>query len=239
MIHNVHYQTLRIRLDRPDGGPWLRFATWIRASPAGMLTPMRSIPLLLMCALTLAACAGRASIRTEPGGEARFTPDLPISRPPFNEVHADWKERLPRNYVYVEHVGSYTETGRMLPGLYAALKAAGIEPSGPPFGLFYDDPGQVPVDRLLSRACFPVKVAPAREAGLKVDLLPGTTVVYAIVSGPYPDVPRAYPGVFEFVRKMGWRVNGPVLESYLTPPETVDDFADLLAEIQVPVAEAP
>jgi len=197
---------------------------------------MRCFPLLL-CVLTL-ACASRASIRTESGGEVRFTPDLPVSRPPFSEVHADWKERLPQTYVFVEHVGSYTETGQLLTGLFAALKAAQIEPSGFPFGLYYDDPGQVPVERLLSRACFPVASTPAREAGLKSDVLPGTTVVYAFVSGPYPEVPRAYPGVFEFVRKMGWAVNGPVRETYLTPPESVDDFADLLAEIQVPVAEA-
>lgn len=191
---------------------------------------------IALCALTL-ACAGRSSLRTQPSG-AGFTPDLPVSRPPFDQVHADWKERLPQAYVFVEHVGSYLETGRLLPGLFATLQAAGIEPAGPPFGLYYDDPGQVPAERLLSRACFPVDSPPAPGTGLKSDRLPTKTVVYALVSGPYPEIPRAYPGVFAFVRKMGWTVDGPVREIYLTPPGTVADFDQLLAEIQVPVGEA-
>ena len=198
---------------------------------------MRCLPIAIcLCMLALSCVAPNTGSSVRP--DSSFKPDLPVARPPYNEVHADWKERLPQAYIYVEHVGSYTETGRLLPGLFAAMKAAGIEPSGPPFGLFYDDPGEVPADRLLSRACFPVSLPPGPEAGLKSDQLPTQTVVYTLVSGPYPGIPQAYPGVLAFVRKMGWAVDGPVREIYITPPESVTDYADLLAEIQVPVSES-
>ena len=76
--------------------------------------------------------------------------------------------------------------------------------------MFYDDPGKVPVEDLFARACFPVDSPGHVAAPLGSDVLPGGTVVYAFVSGPYPEVPRAYPGLYRYLSELGWQEDGPV-----------------------------
>ncbi|MBK7877535.1 MAG: GyrI-like domain-containing protein [Planctomycetes bacterium] len=169
--------------------------------------------------------------------EARF--DLPLTRAPFDAVHANYKERLEQAYVYRELVGSYTATGRALPELHAALERAGLRASGPPFALYYDDPGKVPVSELKSRACIPVEALPSASLGLLADVLPRAHVVYAYVAGPYPDAPRAYPGLFAYLGRMGWVEAGPIREVYHVPPASVTSFDDLVCEVQVPAAPRP
>jgi effector-binding domain-containing protein len=196
----------------------------------------------------LSACRGasisdQSATSSPEGGRlvqtwATIQPDLELSRPPYRQVHANWKQRLDQPYVFVEYTGSYTETGRLLPAVHAAMRDQGLEPSGPPFALFYDDPGRVPADQLVSRACVPVEGIVSPRGSLLFDVLPSTTVVYAFVTGPYPDVPMAYPGLLDYMRTMGWRENGPIRETYLIPPDSVQSFDQLTTEVQLPVTFA-
>jgi len=165
----------------------------------------------------------------------QFQPDLPVSQPPFRSIHANWKQRIDQPYVYVEFQGSYTETGRLLPQVHRAMVDQGLEPAGPPFALFYDDPGTTPVEQLRSRACVPVEDVADPQGELDFDVLPSTTVVYAFVAGAYPDVPRSYPGIYAYLGAQGWVENGPIRETYLVAPESVESFDALLTEVQVPV----
>ena len=95
--------------------------------------------LLLPLALLVAACATgptRGSATAEdptgptaisPSG-ATVVPDLPVSQPPFERVEASWKDRMEVPYAYMEHRGSYAETGALIPGLLRELEAQGLEP---------------------------------------------------------------------------------------------------------------
>jgi len=190
--------------------------------------PLPKPALLLLLA---AACSTpRASEPPMP----RYVPDLPVSVAPFTTVHANYKERLAQAYVYVELRGSYTQTGRALEGLAQAMQAAGVRAAGPPFALFYDDPGQVAAEALRSRACFPVDVQPPADSKLAFDVLPQSTVVYAVIGGPYPEVPRAYPGVYAFLERFRWVEAGPIREIYLVAPGSVSSFDQLMCEVQLP-----
>jgi effector-binding domain-containing protein len=184
--------------------------------------------------LGLAACAVPQVATVQPKA---FEPtDLEISRAPFSQVFANWKQRIDQPYVYVDVTGSYARTGEALGRAHGMLLEQGIEPSGPPFALFYDDPGQVPVESLRARACFPVDLAITPKAELRFDVLESTTVVYAYVSGPYPEVPRSYPGLFEYMRGLGWQENGPIRETYLVDPGLVSSWDQLVTEVQIPAA---
>jgi len=188
----------------------------------------------------LAGCRSEAAAAAGPEASRwSYVPDLPVSAPPFERMEVSYKERLDQPYVFVEVRGSYTDTGRNLPELDRRMRAAGVVASGPPFGLFYDDPGRTPLAELRSRACLPVDGAPPAAAGLAYDVLAPATVVYAVVSGPYPGVPRAYPGLLAYAERMGWVENGPVREIYLVSPDAVASYAELLCEIQVPVTQRP
>ncbi|MEM9383037.1 MAG: GyrI-like domain-containing protein [Planctomycetota bacterium] len=208
--------------------------------------PLRSRSALLLAALAAtaltAACAFRdtsAQAYVEPVATQRtFVPSLRVSDPPFDEFHPSWMQRLDQPYVYMEHYGSYTETGAHLPSLLREMKVQGLEPDGPPFCLFYDDPAFVPTAELRSRACVPIRSARSPRTPLSYDVLPSTTVAYAFVSGPYPDVPKAYPHIFEFMAGFDWVAAGPIREIYYVPPSSADHPSEALCEIQVPVGRA-
>jgi AraC family transcriptional regulator len=163
-----------------------------------------------------------------------YVPELPVTNPPYDNVHASWKQRLDQPYVYLKHSGSYTDTGSLIPLLHKELFDQGLEASGPPFALYFDDPGRVPLEGLRSRACVPVAGMRSPKAPLMYDVLPSTTVVYAVVSGPYPEVPRAYPGMYEYMKKMNWVEDGPIREIYLISPSSVENWDELMTEVQLP-----
>jgi effector-binding domain-containing protein len=117
----------------------------------------------------------------------------------------------------ITNIGSYTETGSLIPVLQREMIAQELEPTGPPFALYYDDPGTTPVERLRSRACIPIGGERSPRQPLQYEVLPSTTVVYALVAGPYPEVPRSYPGLYAFLERQGWIENGPIREIYLPP----------------------
>ncbi|MCC6406395.1 MAG: GyrI-like domain-containing protein [Planctomycetes bacterium] len=197
-----------------------------------MLRLVVRVLLALVLPTCLACSTGGGS--TSGGPAVGELTDLPIARAPFAHVEANWKQRLDQAYVYVELVGSYTRIGKALESADRALREQGIEPSGPPFALYFDDPAEVPTEQLRARACFPVDSRVDVREPLACDLLPGTTVVYAYVAGPYPEVPRAYPGIFAFLERMRWREAGPIREIYWVHPGTVKDWSELVTEVQVP-----
>ena len=117
---------------------------------------------LAVVSLALSACAtieSSESIASEaPGGtQWVYQSDLPISDPPFLEVHCNWKDRLDQRYAYLEHIGPYSGTGALLPEVHRLLTLEGVRPSGPPFALYYDDPSGTAPESLRSRACVPVE----------------------------------------------------------------------------------
>ena len=197
---------------------------------------------LLLCLLTALTCAcavsspGASSSQGLRGQSALNSPDLALTLPPYSEVHANWKQRLDQPYVYVDWVGSYTKIGDALASADRLMRDQGLEPSGPPFALYYDDPGVVQTAVLRSRACFPMERSVIPKGELKYDELESTTVVYAFVAGPYPEVPRSYPGLFQYMRSLSWTEDGPIRETYLVDPGSVSDWNQLLTEVQIPAA---
>ncbi len=165
-----------------------------------------------------------------------YAPGVPTSHPPYKTFHASWKTRADSHYVYFEHVGSYVETAALIPSLVRELNAQGLAADGPPFALYFDDPAKTPLAQLQSRVCMPISGSRSPKAPLRYDLLPQVNVAYAVVSGPYPDAPRAYPHLFEYMDRFNWEADGPIREIYVVAPGSVRDPRDLLCEIQIPVA---
>jgi effector-binding domain-containing protein len=191
---------------------------------------------ILLSLLAVSCHSTRSSLPTDP---LPTTPDVELSRAPFDAVHCAYKERIEQPYVFLELTGSYAVAGRSLPEVQRRMQEQGLAPSGPPFALFYDDPGEVPFDRLRARVCFPVEAQTAVREPLRADVLPSATVAYALAAGAYPEVPRCYPGVLAYVHKMHWVVGGPIREIYLVEPAAVKDWSELRCEVQVPVSMAP
>jgi effector-binding domain-containing protein len=197
--------------------------------------------LCALCALLSCQSAPTPSSASTVAPRPSATPalDLRVARAPFDSVDANWKQRLDQPYVYLEGRGDYRGIGRLIERAFLAADEQDIEVAGPPFALYYDDPGRVAADALRMRACLPVDSAGEVREPLAQDLLASTTVVYAYVAGPYPEVPRAYPGLFAFMRELDWVECGPVREIYLSDPASVLDWDELLTEVQVPATRRP
>jgi effector-binding domain-containing protein len=183
----------------------------------------------LLLAVALSACAvGR------PHQALPAVADVQLSLPPYHSVAVQWKQRLDQPYVFLELVGDYADTGRFLPQLLEQVRNQNVAVNGTPFGLFYDDPARTPASELRSRLCLPVSKVAAVAAPLGFDLLPSANVVYARVAGAYPEVPRAYPAMFDTLRTRGWVLDGPIREQYLVDPASVQSFDQLVTEVQMP-----
>jgi len=194
------------------------------------------LPVLALAAGALAALAGCAGPGPEAAAALPASVDVPVTRAPAEAVHANWKERIDEAYAFLEHQGDYRSIGTTMLALFARLDAAGVEPTGAPFALFFDDPGRVPLGELRARACVPVDSGDAGvrvPEGVSVEVLPRSTVVYAVVAGAYAEVPRAYPALFAFLREHGWNASGPVREVYLNAANA-RSAQELLTEVQIP-----
>jgi effector-binding domain-containing protein len=200
-----------------------------------MLT--RILPLCLLAACSASSTAPDAA-RSVGGSPTTFVADLAVAQAPFTHVSVDWKQRLDQPYVFVEARGSYTQVGRALERVFKLAAENGIEPSGAPFALYYDDPGKVAVESLRLRACLPVATPTETRGELGYAVLESTTVAYAYIGGPYPEVPRSYPALFAFLARMDWVENGPIREIYLVNPAEVRDFSELVTEVQLPATAA-
>jgi effector-binding domain-containing protein len=185
--------------------------------------PMRA--LLPVIPLLLAACQAAPQ-------EARLAA-APVAVVP-EEPEVNWKERLDQAYLYVEHRGDYREFRVALQALVQRAEQAGIEPEGPLFGLFFDDPGAVPIEALRSRACLPVRSLPSQRNGLAADVLPRAVVVYTRVRGGREEVQRCYPKLLAFAERLGWETGPPIREVYLLGAGPIDAQSAPVTEVQVP-----
>ena len=50
---------------------------------------------------------------------------------------------------------------------------------------------------------------------------------------------RCYPEIYRYMGVHGWAEAGPVRETYLVAPESVQHFDALVTEVQIPVTYAP
>lgn len=201
-----------------------------------------SVLLALSLALlipTFAGCSGTTHVELHAAAsDARvdrpsYSADVPVSRAPFDEVAINWKHRLDQAYVYIEHRGDYRAIGAAFGGLLEALDAQQIAPTGPMFALYYDDPAQTPIAELRARACMPVSAGTSARGSLRFDVLPSTTVVYAVAAGAYSEVPRCYPALLAYLEERGWQLAGPIREVYVNP-EVALDGGELMTEVQLP-----
>lgn len=194
---------------------------------------------LSLSLIALASCSGSPSLELHAASsDARtqrptYSTDVPVSRAPYDQVAVNWKHRLDQAYVYVEHRGDYRAIGKAFEQLLEALDAQQVAPTGPMFGLYYDDPGSVPTAELRARACMPVAAGTSARGTLRFDVLPSTTVAYAVAAGAYSEVPRCYPSLLGYLKERHWQLSGPLREIYVNP-EVALEGGELLTEIQAP-----
>lgn len=136
-------------------------------------------------------------------------------------------------------VPDYQSMSTLYVDLMEALEKHGLTPTGPMFGIYYDDSymeSDVDVEvgiPIAPKADLPTE---GRIRVREVEALP--QVASLLRHGPYDDFSPAYQALMTWVKAGGYEITGHAREVYLRGPSECQDQTDCVVEIQYPVRRA-
>jgi AraC family transcriptional regulator len=134
-----------------------------------------------------------------------------------------------------EHRGAYGSIGATMKELTDWLDSRGIQRSGDPFCMFYDNPTETPEQELRSEACVPVSSSFTPEGRFRLKELPQVEVAETRHTGPPEQFAVTYGPFLEGLLKGGYRLLGPAREYFRSPSDVRGPGSGYL--IQQPVAK--
>ncbi len=160
------------------------------------------------------------------GGQWQVYRDLGVPASPEPPQGAfEVKEAPAQTAVVLPMTGSYLQHTEAVVRLVEYLKSAGIKIAGPPFGRYYNSPGNVPEDELRWEVGLPVPSdAAAVPAPFKREDSPAASVAFAVVPGR--DTAGTWSQLGDWVAAKGYVTGGPAMEVWLDGSKT---------EIRLPV----
>jgi effector-binding domain-containing protein len=141
---------------------------------------------------------------------------------------------------YVKHVGACNKIpyNKYYEKLFVWIKEKRLRPAGPPFGIFYDNPEEVPAKKCRSEVGVPIKGNVKSGKDIKVKKVPAATVVRLVHRGPMKDYGKSYGKINKWIAANGYVWVGPSMEIYLSKPKMVGGELSVFTVIQVPVKKA-
>lgn len=124
----------------------------------------------------------------------------------------------PFHYAAIEMTGSYDQHREAFQTLYEQLPAQGISQQEAPFGIYYDDPAQVPLENLK----WEIGIALPEEKELKKPLTlkrwPYATLVTVEYEGPFTDTGMGaiFGKLFGWMEAHNYSAAGPVMQKFLS-----------------------
>ena len=148
------------------------------------------------------------------------------------------KKTEPMTVAFVSMKGPYSLIGETFGKLYGLIGEKGYVPAGPPVGVYFNAPGQVPDEELLWELRSPIAgdIAPGGpdERGLSIKKVESAEVAATMHKGPYDQVGATYGALAGWIAENGYEIVGPSEEVYLSDPgKTAPE--ELLTEIRFPV----
>ncbi len=143
---------------------------------------------------------------------------------------------------FVAMKGPYSLIPAAFSRLYAWMGKKGYAPSGPPVGVYFNAPGQVPDDQLTWELRSPIakQVNPSGPdaQGLGVKRVSGGQVAVAMHKGPFEQVGQTYGELMDWIMASYYEISGPSEEVYYSDP-TQTPSEQLLTEVRFPVRKKP
>ncbi|HHY00843.1 MAG TPA: AraC family transcriptional regulator [Methanothermobacter sp.] len=135
---------------------------------------------------------------------------------------------------FILEKGSYEKIPETLDEVVGWLKIKDVEIQMPIYCLYYNSPMDVSEDQLEWEMGAAFIGDLKGEGRIKIKTVPDHTVVSTIFKGPFSEANSVYGSLSEFAASNGYKIVGPVLESYLNNPNEVPE-SKLLTEVQFPV----
>lgn len=137
-------------------------------------------------------------------------------------------------YVFIAGQGNYSEIGALFGKLFEWLTEKDINPIGPPFGIYYDNPKEVSPDECRYDVCVPIKAEIEGDSLVQIKEIPAMEVASFMYKGPYDKVGSSWEKLYGWIYKNKYEPAGPGMEVYLNSSAEVSADS-LLTEIQIPV----
>ena len=131
--------------------------------------------------------------------------------------------------------GPYGTIGTTMRELMAWLESKGVERSGDPFCMFYDNPTETPVGDLRSEACVPVSKPFKSDGRFAYKELPPVDVAETRHEGPPEQFAMTYGPFLESLINSGYALLGPAREYYASASDVKGPGSGYL--IQQPITK--
>ena len=155
-----------------------------------------------------------------------------------SNIEVTIKKTEPRTVAFVSKKGPYTQIGEAFGKLFGWIMEKGYAPAGPPSGMYFNAPGQVPDEELLWELQCPIggEISPSGpdERGLGVKRVEAAEVASTVHKGPFHEVGQTYGALVGWIMENGYEIVGPAEEIYLSEPEKTPP-EELLTEVRFPV----
>jgi len=130
--------------------------------------------------------------------------------------------------------GSFAQHDAAIARLRAELRSAGVEPTGPVFGRYLNDPAQVHEKDLLWEVGYPVPHGTRAVRPFELRTFGARLVASLRLHGPYSESALSSPALFEWLAKNGYYANGDSF-AFWGVASTPDGFYTPETELRVPV----
>jgi effector-binding domain-containing protein len=116
-----------------------------------------------------------------------------------------------------------------------AWMAAGGQPMGPPFAIFYEDPEKTPAKDLTCKLAFPTAADAAAKPPVVVEPMPEYTALLCTYKGPYEGSGEIWKICGKWVTDNGYVTAGAPIEVYLKSQGDKVPPSEYITEIRIPV----
>ena len=153
------------------------------------------------------------------------------------ELKIEVKNMPPRDVLLLKGTSSVQTIGQDMGDMYeqvfAYMGKMGIEPNGPPIGIYYTEPRP----QWEVAVAVPVPVGTAGKDAIESVILPGGKMVSAMHIGPYDKLKESWGAIDSWVKKNEYIMSGAGREIYIVGPGQVSDPAEYRTELLWPIME--
>jgi len=174
----------------------------------------------LMAIAVIVGCGGEQSAKTEKPAEPAFvaqTMNLPTMR-----------------IASIAKMGPYSDAGKAIDEMMDMVQKQKLSVTGPPFGMYHDNPANVKPESARYEVCVPVvpetKSVMDKKTGFSVKDAPEMMIAVTDHMGPYDQVAPVYEKLYKWIAENKYEPAGPMIEWYLSDPSKVKPES-LLAKV--------
>ena len=139
-----------------------------------------------------------------------------------------------RQIAYITYKGSYEEIPTLMGEVVGFIMAKGLQIMGPPFGVYFNSPHEVPVEELMYELAMPFAGEAKEEGRVKIKTTQEQLVLSTVYKGPYSECGTAIGALVEYAEENGYEIIGPPMETYISDPNETPE-SELETEMCFPV----